>query len=144
MIQSCWETKPVAESEKQLCYVLSTQDSSYISSFVVLFLMENNAHLVTCDLAHFTLMISKLFYCFSHQHCTSAVRVSPITGLPRLAIGCVLVTFLIAVMPDSRNLREKGLFGVTVGEFSGCGGELEMAAHIVPTVRRQRLKNASA
>lgn len=46
------------------------------------------------------------------------------------------------MIPDNNNLREEGSLGVTVGEFSGCGGELEVAAHTAATVKKQRLRDA--
>lgn len=46
------------------------------------------------------------------------------------------------MIPDNSNLRGKGSFGVTVGEFRGCGRKLEVTAHIIPTVRKLRLGEA--
>lgn len=46
------------------------------------------------------------------------------------------------MIPDNSNLKGKGSFGVTVGEFRGCGRKFEVTAHIVPTIRKQRLREA--
>lgn len=106
------------------------QDTSYTIFFVVLFHMEKKSPVSDMWFSSFYSHDFQVILLLFHQHCTSAVRrISHITGVWSLAVSCVLATFWITVIPDNSNLRRKGSFGVTVGEFRGCGGKLEVETH---------------